>query len=289
MIVRIDPSAGFCSGVRKAIGRAEEELDASNCLVSLGELVHNDEENERLRAKGLEPVTSLRDVPAGSSSIFFRTHGEPPSTYRAARERDLHIIDATCPVVKKLQDMVRLAALEMESLSGTVVIYGKASHPEVIGLLGNAGTRAAVIQTPEDVRGLALDRPVRLFSQTTMDLEGWELIKTAIEKTMRESTSGQEIDFRANNTICRQVSDRGPRLEAFARQNDVMIFVSGMNSSNGRILFDVCQRSNPRSHWISAPGELSPEWFAGAASAGVSGATSTPRWLLEKVAAIIPS
>jgi 4-hydroxy-3-methylbut-2-enyl diphosphate reductase len=289
MIVRIDPSAGFCSGVRKAIGRAEEVLDASNCLVSLGELVHNDEENERLRAKGLEPVTSLRDVPAGSNSILIRAHGEPPSIYREAREKDLHVIDATCPVVRKLQDMVRLAASEMESLSGTVVIYGKASHPEVIGLLGNAGTRAAVIQTPEGVPGLALDRPVRLFAQTTMDIEGWELIKTAIEKTMRERALGQEIDFRATNTICRQVSDRGPRLETFARQNDVMIFVSGMNSSNGRILFDVCKRSNPRSHWISKPGELSPEWFEGAASAGVSGATSTPRWLLEKVAAVIPS
>lgn len=276
--VGIDPHSGFCGGVIRAIGTAEDFLaKGDGRLWSLGAIVHNEEELSRLGRKGLGTVDhdGLQDLGDGDA-VLIRAHGEPPQTYERLRAAGLRVIDCTCPVVLKLQRQIKEAAERSK-----VVIFGKIGHPEVLGLVGQTGGRALVVENPEQLRKaiadgeLRPDEPVELFSQTTMSPEGYARL-------------AEELPWASvHNTICAQVASRHRELADFARTHDVLVFVSGVSSSNGKVLFEWCRSINPRTYRISAPSELRADWFSGAASAGVCGATSTPKWLLEEVAGAI--
>lgn len=277
--IEIDADSGFCFGVVTAIRKAEQELDARGSLYCLGDIVHNSNEVERLRAKGLRTIThtdleSLRDV-----KVLLRAHGEPPATYHTASERGIEIIDATCPVVLQLQKRIK-AAYEMArqtSVPPLILIYGKPGHAEVNGLVGQTEGTALVIQGIEDLDRLDLDRDILLYSQTTKSLTGFSEI---IEEIKRRKRGGE---FHYFDTICRRVAGRIPKIREFARNHEVILFVSGRKSSNGKALFEECRRVNENTYFISEPSEIDPAWTRGASSIGICGATSTPRWLMESV------
>lgn len=277
--IEIDSDSGFCFGVVTAIRKAEEELHARGSLYCLGDIVHNSNEVERLRAKGLRTIThtdleSLQDV-----KVLLRAHGEPPSTYRTARERGIEIIDATCPVVLQLQKRIK-AAYEIARESETpplILIYGKPGHAEVNGLVGQTDGTALVIQGTEDLASLDMSRDILLYSQTTKSLTGFSEI---IEEIKRRKDGGE---FRYYDTICRRVAGRIPKIREFARSHEVILFVSGRKSSNGKALFEECRRVNGHTYFISGPEEIDPAWTRDTASVGICGATSTPRWLMESV------
>ena len=277
MTVEIDPVSGFCNGVVRAIRMAEEELQDGKTLFSLGDIVHNEPELMRLQRCGMQTVNHsdfqrLRNVRA-----LIRAHGEPPETYSIAAENDISIVDATCPVVLNLQKKIRQAYLEAQANKGQIVIYGKSGHAEVNGLVGQTDNTAIVAGSVADIEQIDFTRPVYLFSQTTMTIDGLQEIRTAIGQR-------QQAEFHVNDTICRQVSNREPQLIDFARRYDVVIFVSGRKSSNGKALFEVCLKANPRSRQITTSDDIDMQWFEGASSVGVCGATSTPLWLMEEVA-----
>ena len=274
--VEIDTKSGFCFGVTTAIRKAEEVLDKEGTLYCLGDIVHNAGEVERLRHKGLITITheemkNLHDV-----KLLLRAHGEPPSTYQLARENNIEIIDATCPVVLQLQRRIK-AAWEADSNKDTrIVIYGKKGHAEVNGLVGQTAGEALVVQEIEELEGLDHDKKIDLYSQTTSSLEGFREMVKAIE-----DRRGKE-NVRWSDTICRQVANRMTGIREFARSHEVVIFVCGTKSSNGKVLYNVCLEENPRSYRISSPEELKPEWTEGAATIGICGATSTPGWLMQQ-------
>lgn len=281
--VGIDPHSGFCGGVIHAIGTAEEYLSGhGGSLYSLGAIVHNEEELRRLAALGLvtvgkEDIGSLEP----GSAVLIRAHGEPPSTYDALRRAGVKVIDCTCPVVLRLQRQIREASERSQ-----VVIFGKIGHPEVLGLVGQTGGRALVVENvaglQEAVAGgqIAGSGSIELFSQTTKSPGGFAEVAAALE-----AFAGERLTV--HGTICAQVSGRYRQLAEFAAGHDVVVFVSGRSSSNGSVLFELCRSVNPRTRLIGSASELQAEWFDGAATAGVCGATSTPRWLLEQVAAAI--
>lgn len=277
--IEIDSESGFCFGVVTAIRKAEEELAKSGTLFCLGDIVHNSGEVERLQDKGLRTIThddlsQLRNV-----KVLLRAHGEPPSTYRTASANGIEIIDATCPVVLNLQQRIKALYDNSEpDERPQIVIYGKVGHAEVNGLVGQTEGHAIVV---EDIAGLDLvdfGRPVALYSQTTKSLEGFNAIIAEIERRMQPG-----VEFRYFDTICRQVSNRVDRLRRFARGKDVVLFVAGAKSSNGKILFGHCLDENPRTHLLADESGLRSEWFDGASTVGICGATSTPRWLMERV------
>lgn len=282
--VETDPHSGFCGGVIRAIGRAESLLDAGVELSSLGAIVHNEEELERLRANGLRTIASLDE--AGTRQVLIRAHGEPPSTYRQAREKGLKLVDCTCPVVLQLQKRIRDAYLRMQAAGGAVLLFGKVGHAEVLGLVGQAGGDVRVFEDRpmlEDIlSGISPDTPLEVFSQTTKSPAEYALLCEEIRRRMR-------APVRVHDTICSQVASRHARLEAFARSHDALVFVAGATSSNGQVLYDLCRRVNPRCHRISAASQVRPEWFRDGERVGVCGATSTPKWLLEEVAQRIVS
>ncbi len=264
---------------------AEEELQKEHQLFSYGEIVHNEEETERLEKEGLKTIGQLEFSGLKDDRVLFRAHGEAPLSYQKASENNLNIVDATCPIVKKLQEKVADQYREMKLKDGKILIYGKAGHPEVIGLSGQAKNEALIVRSVDDLSGIDFKKPIRLFAQTTMDGEGFEIIKSGISERM--NAMSDKPDFKAYKTICRQVSSREPHIRELAGQMDVMIFVSGKNSSNGKYLYEACHSVNPNTYHISAPEELEREWFNNASSVGISGATSTPGWLLTRVAEII--
>jgi 4-hydroxy-3-methylbut-2-enyl diphosphate reductase len=285
MKVTIDPNSGFCFGVVFAIRMAEEELERSGELYCLGDIVHNNMEVERLKAKGLkiishEQLNSLHDC-----KVLIRAHGEPPETYQTAIKNNIELIDASCPVVLKLQNRVRKSFDETGERDGQIVIYGEAGHAEVNGLVGQTNGKAIVVKEESDLEQIDFNKPVYFFSQTTKSTKGFTKMKEMIESkiNMKSQVPTEEV-FEANDTLCRQVSNREPQLEQFATQHDVIVFVSGKKSSNGKALFSVCEAVNPKSFFISDAGELQKEWFEGVESVGICGATSTPMWLMEKVA-----
>ena len=287
MIVEIDPDSGFCYGVVRAIHMAENELKSGNTLFSLGDIVHNEPEVARLNSCGMRTINhhdlqQLRDV-----KVLIRAHGEPPETYRIAACNNISVADATCPVVLKLQKKVHGAYLESQKNNGQVVIYGKPGHAEVNGLVGQTENKAIVINSVEEIGQIDITRPVYLFAQTTMTIEGLQRIRAAIEQKRNEQQVGSDIPFQVNDTICRQVSNREPQLVEFARRHDVVIFVCGSKSSNGKALYEVCRNANLRTYMVATPGDMASEWFSGASKVGVCGATSTPRWLMEDVTAKI--
>lgn len=274
--IEIDSASGFCFGVTTAISKAEEELRSSSSLCCLGDIVHNGSECERLRELGLRTIghNALKSLSVGTK-VLLRAHGEPPATYKLARERGICIIDATCPVVLQLQR--RIKRVYSEAPRPQIVIYGKRGHAEVLGLVGQTQGEAIVIECVEEAASIDFSRSIALFSQTTKPLEGFRQIVSYITSHIKAPAS-----FRYFDTICRQVANRLPNIRAFAARHDVVIFVCGLKSSNGRVLFEACRQQNPHSHLVDTPDAIKPEWFCGMRSVGICGATSTPKWLMEK-------
>jgi 4-hydroxy-3-methylbut-2-enyl diphosphate reductase len=282
--VVIDKDSGFCFGVVYAIELAENELNKGHELYCLGDIVHNDLEVDRLNRRGLriidhEQFRKLRNV-----KVLIRAHGEPPETYRTALENNIELIDASCPVVLKLQNRVKGSFDEIGDSDAQIVIYGKPGHAEVNGLIGQTGGKAIVITTEDDLDRIDFTKPIHLYAQTTKSTDNFErLTKLITERAEQHGNTCVE----ANDTICRQVSNREPSLRDFSARHDIIVFVAGRKSSNGKVLFDVCKSVNTNSYFVSSPGELNPAWFEGASSVGICGATSTPMWLMEKVAEAI--
>jgi 4-hydroxy-3-methylbut-2-enyl diphosphate reductase len=277
MQVTIDQNSGFCFGVLYAIQMAEDELEENGQLYCLGDIVHNNKEIERLTEKGLKIINYEELKQLKNTTVLIRAHGEPPETYKIAIENNLTLIDASCPVVLKLQHRVKTAF----DLGTQILIYGEPGHAEVNGLLGQTKNQAIVIKNIQDLDKIDFSRPVTLFSQTTKSTKEFYEIAEEIKK--------RQAEFKANDTICRQVSNRDVQLREFAQKFDVIIFVSGKKSSNGKVLHKVCESVNPRSYFISEVEELRPEWFENCQTVGVCGATSTPMWLMEEVADSIRS
>ena len=282
--VEIDPRSGFCGGVIRAISSAERFLSDRDHLYSLGAIVHNEAELERLGAKGLRTVATLSVVPEGET-VLIRAHGEPPQTYAEARNRGLKVIDCTCPVVLQLQKHIRdaYARLHADGLHGTLIIFGKIGHAEVLGLLGQVGGDALVVENRAMLESrlgeIDFSQPVEIFSQTTKSPAEYA------EICDRVRSLGVHVTI--HDTICAQVANRHEHLEAFARAHDLILFVAGESSSNGRVLFDLCRRVNPRSHRIGSVSDIDPSWIQDGDRVGICGATSTPKWLLEEVAAAV--
>lgn len=283
MEVTIDPNSGFCFGVVYAIQMAEDELEQSGNLYCLGDIVHNNMEVERLKKKGLTIINhdDLKDL--YNCKVLIRAHGEPPSTYAIAAQNGIELIDASCPVVLKLQNRIREGYSETEENQGQIIIYGKEGHAEVNGLLGQTEGKAIIVMSMEDLEKVDFSKPIQLYSQTTKSTAGFLKLREEIERRIKD-LGGEPLElFEFNDTLCRQVSNREPQLRVFAKKHDVIIFVSGQKSSNGKILFGVCKEENPRTHFISEAGEIDAHWLENAQSVGICGATSTPRWLMEEV------
>ncbi|TVP52574.1 MAG: 4-hydroxy-3-methylbut-2-enyl diphosphate reductase [Mongoliibacter sp.] len=284
MEVVIDKNSGYCFGVEFAIKIAEDEMEVSDKLYCLGDIVHNDMEVRRLSDKGLVVIDREQLRGLSDCKVLIRAHGEPPETYRTAIENNIELIDASCPVVLKLQHRVKTAFDKMERETGQIVIYGKKGHAEVIGLTGQTLEKAIVVMEDKDLDKIDFSRPVTLFSQTTKSTKGFYELKGKIEERIRkEKGELSEVDFNANDSICRQVSNREPQLAKFAAENDVIIFVSGKKSSNGKALYQVCKGINERSYFVENETELDLSWFENAEKVGICGATSTPMWLMERV------
>jgi len=282
--VTIDKNSGYCFGVEFAIKMAEDEMEHSEKLYCLGDIVHNDMEVRRLSEKGLVVIDREQLGQLTNCKVLIRAHGEPPETYRTAIENNIELIDASCPVVLKLQHRVKNAFDKMEREEGQIVIYGKKGHAEVIGLTGQTLEKAIVVMEDSDLEKIDFSRPVTLFSQTTKSTKGFYEISRKIEDRIK-AYKGElnQLDYNANDSICRQVSNREPQLQRFSAENDVILFVSGKKSSNGKALYQVCLSENPRSFFIENETELDRDWFSSADSVGICGATSTPMWLMEQV------
>lgn len=279
MLIEIDDKSGFCFGVVRAIGEAERALASGGTVYSLGDIVHNRVEVQRLERLGLKTVTHA-DLPRlAGCRLFIRAHGEPPTTYAAARALDIEVIDATCPVVARLQQRVVEAHAAMRACGGQVVILGKRGHAEVVGLTGQVDDRAIVIEREEDLASIDFGRPIHFLSQTTQSVALFEQLGAE----MRRRAADPEA-VTVDDTVCRQVANREGRLEAFARRFDVVLFVCGRKSSNGKVLSEVCRRANPATHVVEEAAELHDEWFRSAETVGICGATSTPKWLMQQVA-----
>jgi 4-hydroxy-3-methylbut-2-enyl diphosphate reductase len=281
MEVIIDDNSGFCFGVVRAIGEAESALERVGEVYSLGDIVHNRVEVQRLEQLGLHTI-SHEDMPRlGGRTLLIRAHGEPPRTYNIAKELGITIIDATCPVVARLQRRLREAYDKMQEVGGSVVLLGKRGHAEVIGLTGQADDDVVVVESEADLNNVDFTRPIYFLSQTTQSIALFNQLAEIIK--MRAGEMSVTID----DTICRRVAGREALLADFSRSVDVVIFVSGRKSSNGRVLYEVCRSANPRSYNVEESSEIELSWLEGAERVGICGATSTPRWLMEQVAEAI--
>ncbi len=283
--VEIDTNSGFCSGVIRAIRCAEEALTGNKKVYSLGAIVHNNEELRRLGKKGLEVVTykDLEHLPAGST-VLVRAQGEPPSTYAKLEKHNLQLLECTCPVVLKLQKKIKQEYARIKQKNGQIIIFGKKGHAEVVGLVGQVGQDAIVIETEQEVDTLIFSGgPISLFSQTTKDPEEYKATAEKLKESM--ATHGLAPDLlTVFHTICAQVDSRHEALTRFAKSRSLILFVAGKESSNGKVLFQTCKQANPRSYAIEKPDDISPDWFEPEDTVGICGATSTPFWLMEQVA-----
>lgn len=284
MIVTVDKHSGFCWGVVRTIEIAEQELNENQKLFSLGEIIHNPVEITRLEEKGLQTVKhdDLQNIK--NAKVLIRAHGEPPATFKKAHELGIEIIDATCPVVTKVQERIR----KFYDQDFQIVIFGKKDHAEVIGLVGYTNGSAIVVKSVEELEKINFNKKTVLFSQTTMDKESFYKIRDAIKLKIKaefEIGTFEEIavDFHAKDTICGQVSGRDKKLREFARDNDIVIFVAGKMSSNGKVLYSIAKEENQKTYFIENEAELQNEWFTGINKVGITGATSTPQWLMEKI------
>ncbi len=302
MTIQIDPDAGFCFGVSRAIKMAEEGFIGFGELSCLGQIVHNNREEDRLRKMGIKVIGHDDMEKSAGKPLLIRAHGEPPSTYKRADELQIPVVDATCPIVKKLQDRVAAAWRYASKTNDQIVIVGKKNHPEVLGLIGQMENKAIVIEEKKDVDNLDFSRPVVVFAQTTADTDFFDDVTKSIKHRLSShqqqrvaaasKPQKQELNLTSvrktpglevNDTICRHVKNRRNRITAFARTHDLIIFVGSRQSSNGRFLFAQCKLVNERSFFVEDETDIRPEWLKNAGSIGITGATSTPPWLLKKV------
>lgn len=279
MKVEIDKKSGFCFGVINAIKAAESELEKTDRLYCLGDIVHNGKEVQRLEEMGLESISKEKYFTLKNCKVLIRAHGEPPETYEYARENNIELIDATCPVVITLQEKVKTSYNANRPAEGQVVIFGKKGHAEIVGLDGQTDNNAIIIEGIHELDKIDFSRPVSLYSQTTKRIEDFYAIAEEVKSRM---APGVRLEIK--DTICRQVSNRVPNLKQFAANFDMILFVAGKKSSNGQYLFSICRETNPNSYFIAETEEIQKEWFAGVNSVGICGATSTPNWLMEEVA-----
>lgn len=290
MLVEIDEGSGFCFGVTTAIRKAEEELATEDNLYCLGDIVHNGRECERLRTMGLITIEHEQMETLHDAKILFRAHGEPPTTYEKAEHNALTVIDATCPVVLNLQRRIKREYNENRGSNTQIVIYGKNGHAEVVGLVGQTEGTAIVVEKSEDAEKLDVSKNISLYSQTTMSLDGFRQIIDIIARRMNATnslaknvlTNDKGLVFKYFDTVCRQVANRFSDISRFAEKHDVIVFVAGKKSSNGKVLFSQCRKVNANSYLIGQPDEINPHWFQTAQSVGICGATSTPKWLMEQ-------
>jgi 4-hydroxy-3-methylbut-2-enyl diphosphate reductase len=288
MVVEIDKQSGFCFGVRNAVEIAEKALLNGEKVFSLGPIVHNDKEVDRLSSLGLvsidhEAFKNLRDC-----KVLIRAHGEPPETYIIAEKNNITIVEATCPIVKRLQSKIRETWIRTKESDGQVVIFGKPGHAEVVGLLGQISNEGILVSGPDDFRKIDISKPVYLFAQTTMSVNEYSNLTDNLRQEMKNNgVADPDKNLIINKTICGQVSNREPHLKTFAKKHDIIIFVSGRESSNGKMLYSVCKNINPDTHFVSSSEELDKSWFNGKNSVGICGATSTPKWLIENIRDII--
>lgn len=278
MNIEIDKKSGFCFGVVKAISKAEEELDKGGVLYCLGDIVHNGLEVERLASMGLITIDHEQFAQLHDARVLLRAHGEPPSTYEIAKQNNITLIDASCPVVLKLQSRIKTAWEASRDEDTQIVIYGKKGHAEVNGLVGQIQNEAIVVNYPEDLEKIDYNKKIRLFSQTTQSLDGFNSLIGTISNRMQTSE-----DFEYSDTICRQVANRIPNITTFASEHDIIVFVSGKKSSNGKVLYEHSKKINPQTYFISDPSEVEDLNLDPNAKVGICGATSTPMWQMEEV------
>lgn len=283
MKVTVDQYSGFCWGVVRTVEIAEEELQETPKMYSLGPIIHNPMEIDRLARKGLETIAHSDFERLRGQKVLIRAHGEPPSTYELAQKHNITLVDATCPVVTKVQERIR----KFYDKGYQIAIFGKKDHAEVVGLVGITNGEAIVIKSVEETSKIDVTRKTVLFSQTTMDKPTFYQIAGVLREKIKDLEVGtfeeSAIDFHAKDTICGQVSGRDKKLREFAAQNEVMIFIAGRNSSNGKVLHEICCSANPRTYFVEDETQLKREWFEGSETVGISGATSTPQWLMERV------
>ncbi len=277
MKIEIDQGSGFCFGVTRAIGKAEEELAKEERLYCLGDIVHNGKECDRLQQMGLVTINHDQMRNIHDAKVLLRAHGEPPSTYALAREHSINLIDATCPVVLHLQERIKKEYDADTEHKKQIVIFGKNGHAEVLGLVGQTEETAIIIESADDVRKLDFNRDICLYSQTTKPLDEFRKIVDYVQQHI-----SPEATFTYYDTICRQVANRMPNIRSFALRHDAVLFVCGKKSSNGRVLFNECREANPRSYMIDTASEIDVRWLQGCESIGICGATSTPKWLMEE-------
>lgn len=281
--IEIDECSGFCFGVTTAISKAEEELSKGNPLYCLGDIVHNDQECERLKKLGLITINHDEFANLKNVKVLLRAHGEPPETYAIARKNNIEIIDATCPVVLRLQRRIKQEYdLQENGREKQIVIYGKKGHAEVLGLVGQTDGKAIVIEKLEEVDKIDFSKDIRLYSQTTKSLDEFRQIVSYIEEHISPNAT-----FKYFDTICRQVANRMPNIRNFAASHDTLLFVCGHKSSNGKILYQECKNVNPRTYQVDKPDDIKKEWFENASSVGICGATSTPKWLMDECKNVI--
>lgn len=288
MEITIDKNSGYCFGVEYAIQMAEDYLKEDQPLYCLGDIVHNSMEVKRLGDLGLQIITHQELETMHNCRVLIRAHGEPPSTYELALKNNIELIDASCPVVLKLQNRVKHAYDKINKVGGQIVIYGQNGHAEVTGITGQTNNEAIIVSNEADLAKIDFTKPVELFSQTTKSTKGFYHIAELIEEKVKENfcdnnANSTVASFEANDSICRQVSNREPQLRKFAAEHDVIIFVSGKKSSNGKALYAVCKEVNTHSFFIESEAELDESWFSGFNTVGICGATSTPNWLMEQV------
>lgn len=288
MEITIDKNSGYCFGVEYAIQMAEDYLKEDQPLYCLGDIVHNSMEVKRLGDLGLQVITHQELETMHNCRVLIRAHGEPPSTYELALKNNIELIDASCPVVLKLQNRVKHAYDKINKVGGQIVIYGQNGHAEVTGITGQTNNEAIIVSNEADLAKIDFTKPVELFSQTTKSTKGFYHIAELIEEKVKENFCDNNANstvayFEANDSICRQVSNREPQLRKFAAEHDVIIFVSGKKSSNGKALYAVCKEVNTHSFFIESDAELDESWFSGFNTVGICGATSTPNWLMEQV------
>ncbi len=286
MKIEIDQDSGFCFGVVRVIEIAERILDKEGKLYCLGDIVHNSREVDRLKKKGLQVIDYQKFKHLNNCKVLIRAHGEPPQTYQIAKKNNIELIDGTCAVVLKLQQKIREKYDKLKHENGQLVIYGKKGHAEVRGLTGQTNNKAVIVESMEDLDKIDTSRPLHLFSQTTKSMEEYQVILEKIRE-MYHSGTDKNMYLRCTNSICAQVYRRASKIREFCKNHDVVIFVSGKKSSNGRILFKACQKANSNSYFVSDENEIRNSWFINAKSVGICGATSTPRWLMEKIAGYV--
>ena len=289
MQVVIDTNAGFCFGVEASVALAERQLSQSEKLYCLGALVHNEAETKRLAQQGLEVIDFQQFKKLTNETVLIRAHGEPPAIYEIAKKNNLKLIDATCPIVKKLQSRVFSSNEKIKSSDGQIVLFGKDDHPEMIGLKGQTEQHAIVLNSPVDLDKIDFTRRIYLFSQTTKAAGDYQEIQRLIKERIQAEALDPESLFFITDSVCKQVSNRESQVKAFAQSYEVVVFVAGKASSNGKVLFGAAHCINPNTFFVSTIEELNPDWFTGVNTVGVTGATSTPPWLLKKIAEHIKS